>query len=100
MNSQEINNYKQAGKIAKQVTAYAKSIIKPNIHLIEIAQKIHKKIKELKAEPAFPVNLSINDIAAHYHPTLEDQTKASGLLKVDIGIHINGFVADTAVPFV
>jgi len=96
MQEQELKDYKQAGEIAKQVTAYAKELIKPDMALLEIAQKIHKKIQELGAEQAFPVNLSINEIAAHYHPTLEDETKASGLLKVDIGIHINGFIADTA----
>ena len=96
MESQEIENYERAGKIAKQITDYAKEIIKPNVPLIEIAQKIHKKIIELGAKPAFPVNLSINDIAAQYHPALNDETKASGLIKIDIGIHINGFIADTA----
>jgi len=96
MEKQELQDYKQAGEIAKQVTAYAKELIKPDMTLLEIAQKIHKKIQELGAEQAFPVNLSINEIAAHYHPTLEDETKAQGLLKVDMGIHINGFIADTA----
>ena len=93
MDEQEINDYKKAGEGAKQITAYAKSIIKPDMLLLDIARKIHKKIEELGAEPAFPVNLSIDDIAAHYHPTIEDETKASGLLKIDIGIHINGCIA-------
>jgi methionyl aminopeptidase len=96
MDEQEIKDYKQAGEIAKQITAYAKSIIKPDTLLVEIAQKIHKQIEKLGAKPAFPVNLSIDDVAAHYHPTLDDETKAEGLLKIDIGIHINGFIADTA----
>ena len=96
MENQQLKDYKQAGQIAKQVTAYAKELIKPDIPLLEIAQKIHKQIEKLGAQPAFPVNLSINEIAAHYHPTLEDETKAQGLLKVDIGVHINGFIADTA----
>ena len=96
MDEKEIKDYKQAGEIAKQITAYAKSIIKPDTLLVEIAQKIHKQIEKLGAKPAFPVNLSIDDVAAHYHPTLDDETKAEGLLKIDIGIHINGFIADTA----
>lgn len=94
LNEQE--SYIKAGEISKQVKEYARSIIKPGMFLVEIAQKIENKIIELGAMPAFPVNLSINDIAAHYHPTLEDQTTAQGLLKVDIGIHINGFIADSA----
>ncbi len=94
--SKELQDYKRAGEIAKKITEYAKLIIKPDMLLVEIAQKIEKEIEKHNAQPAFPVNLSINDIAAHYHPTLEDETKAHGLLKVDIGIHINGFIADTA----
>lgn len=96
MKQQEIADYEKAGKIAKLVVAYSKELIKPEMLLLEIAQKIHTKIIELGGKPAFPVNLSIDDVAAHYHPILGDETKATGLLKVDIGVHINGFVADTA----
>lgn len=96
MQEQEIKDYQKAGEIAKKITIYAREIIKPDIPLLEIAQKIHKEIEKLGAKAAFPVNLSIDDIAAHYHPTLNDETKASGLIKIDIGIHINGFIADTA----
>ena len=45
---------------------------------------------------AFPTNLSINEIAAHYTPAHNDETKAHGLLKVDLGVHIDGWTADTA----
>jgi methionyl aminopeptidase len=96
MDPKEIEKIKQAGKIASQVVSYAKSIIKPGLPLLEIATLIDKKILELKAKPAFPVNLSINEIAAHSTPTWNSEVLASGLLKVDIGIHIDGYVADTA----
>ena len=96
MDKEDIKYYKEAGSIAKQVVDYAKTIIKPNMPLLEIAKKVESKIEELGGEPAFPVNLSIDHIAAHYHPTIDDETKATGLLKVDIGVHINGFIADTA----
>ena len=86
----------EAGEIAKQVKEFAKSIIKPNIKLLDIAEKIESKIIELGGKPAFPVNLSINEIAAHYTPSYNDETKANGLLKVDIGVQIDGEIADTA----
>ncbi len=92
----EQDSYIKAGEIAKKVVSYAKSMIKPNMLLLEIAQKIEAEIIKQGGKPAFPVNLSIDQVAAHYHPTLEDTTLATGLLKVDIGIHINGFIADTA----
>ena len=96
MEKEEYEDYIKAGKIASEVKKYAKEIIKPKIPLLEIAQKIEKKIIELGGEVAFPVNLSINEIAAHYHPSLEDETLAKDLLKIDIGVHVEGFIADTA----
>lgn len=86
----------KAGKIASQVRTYAKSIIKQDVPLLEIAEKIESKIIELGGKPAFPTNLSINDIAAHNTPDYNDKTKASGLLKVDFGVHIDGCIVDTA----
>jgi len=91
-----IENYKKAGEIAKQVKQYAKEIIKLNMPLHEIAEKIEAKILELGGEIAFPVNLSIDDVAAHYTPTLHDEKLATGLLKVDLGVHINGCICDIA----
>jgi methionyl aminopeptidase len=95
-NDKELTDYKQAGEIANKIRDFAKSIIKPGMPLLEIAQKIEQEIEKHNAISAFPVNLSINEIAAHYHPTLEDTAIAQGLLKVDIGVSINGYIADTA----
>lgn len=97
MEKSEIENLKLAGKIAKQAVEYSKSIAKKGTPLLELAEKIEAKIIELKGKPAFPVNLSINEVAAHYTPSWNDKTLASGLLKIDIGVHIKGFVADTAI---
>lgn len=94
---EEQESYIKAGKIAQEIRKYVKEIVKPEMLLVDIAKKIHNKIEELEATPAFPVNLSIDDVAAHFHPTIDDETKASGLLKVDFGIHINGYIADTAL---
>ena len=92
----EIAKLIQAGEIAKKVKLFAREIIKPGISLLEIANKIDAKIEELGGKSAFPVNLSINEIAAHSTPAFNDETKAHGLLKIDIGVHIDGYIADTA----
>ncbi len=86
----------QAGEIAKKVKEYAKYFIKKEMPLLEIAEKIENKIFELGGKPAFPTNLSINEIAAHYTPSYNDETKVHGLLKVDFGVQVDGWVADTA----
>ncbi len=96
MNPTEIQSYKKAGNIAKQAVEYAKSIIKPGIKLLDIADKIENKIQELGGKLAFPVSLAINDIADHATPGYNSEELASGLLKVDLGVSINGYIADTA----
>ena len=96
MSQTEKDKILRAGKIASQVREYARKIVKKDIPLLEIAEKIESKIIELGGKPAFPTNLSINEIAAHYTPSYNDKTLATGLLKVDFGVHIDGFIADTA----
>ena len=96
LTEKQIENYDKAGKIAQEAVRHAKLIIKPQVPLLEIAENIENKVKELGGELAFPVNLCIDDIAAHYTPSLHDNKKAEGLLKVDIGVHVSGCIADTA----
>ncbi len=93
-----MKDFIKAGKIAKEAREYSKTIAKPGILLIELAEKIEKKIIELGARPAFPVNLSLNTIAAHYAPKQTDKTifEKNDLLKIDIGVHVNGYIGDTA----
>ena len=97
MDQKEIEKYKKAGLIAQKIRKFVKEYIKPDMLLIEIAKIIHDKIEDEGAISAFPVNLSIDDLAAHYHPAQDDETKASGLLKIDFGISVNGYIADTAL---
>lgn len=91
-----LEKLKKAGKIVREAKIFARALIKKDMPLLEIAEKIEAKIEELGGKPAFPVNLSINEVAAHYTPSYNDETKAHGLLKVDIGAHVDGFVADSA----
>ncbi len=97
-NKQQIDKEKilLAGKIASQVKFYAKNFIKKDMPLLEIAEKIEEKILELGGKPAFPVNLSINNISAHYTPSHDDKNSAHGLMKIDFGVHIDGWTADNA----
>ena len=93
MNKQKII---KAGKIASEVKAWIKPQIKKDFPLLDLAEKIEKKIIELGGFPAFPVNLSINEYAAHYTPPHDDKTLAHGLLKVDFGVEVEGWIADNA----
>jgi methionyl aminopeptidase len=88
-----------AGRIAGEVLQYGKNIAVPGIKLLELAEKIEDKIYALGGLPAFPVNLSINYIAAHYTPTINDELilKEEDILKIDVGVHINGAIGDNAL---
>ena len=96
MEAEELELFRKAGKIASKVREASKSLIMVGASLLDIAETTEQMVKEEGARPAFPVNISINDIAAHYTPSNDDKTTAEGLLKIDIGIHINGAIADTA----
>ncbi len=99
MNSEILEKYIQAGKIAKEAREEAAKSAKPGVSLLELGEQIEKMIRDKGADMAFPINLSLNDLAAHYTPKHEDETvlKDTDVLKIDIGVHVDGYVADTAV---
>ncbi len=97
MEKEELEKWRKAGKLGSEVLTYAKKIIKPEMSLLEIAEQVEKKISNLKAKNSFPINLSINEIAAHSSPLYNDERKAEGLLKVDLGVNIGGYLSDTAI---
>ena len=97
MDIEEINKYMQAGKIASELRKFVKSYIKEGMLLTEIVEIIENKIEEKGAMPAFPPTVSINEIAAHYNPSLNEETKAHGLIKIDFGVSVDGYIADTAL---
>ncbi|NJE09927.1 type II methionyl aminopeptidase [Thermococcus sp. MAR1] len=91
----------KAGEIARQVKKEVVDMIKPGAKLYDIAEFVEKRIVELGGKPAFPCNLSINEIAAHYTPYKGDDSvlKEGDYLKLDLGVHVDGYIADTAVTF-
>ena len=92
-------NYIKAGKIASEVREYARTQDHTGRTLSEICNNVENEIIKKGGEPAFPVNVSLNDIAAHYTAEPNDPTvvKNTDVLKIDVGVHIDGYIADTAV---
>ena len=94
-----------AGSIHKKVRQYLQPYLKPNIKLIEIAEIIEKKTIELSNQEksinkgiGFPVGLSLNNCAAHYHPKPNEETKLTknDIIKIDFGTEANGWIVDSA----
>ncbi len=98
MDQQIMEKYIQAGKIASEVREASRPLVKIGARIIDIAEHIEKMIREKGGEPAFPVNISLNDIAAHYTPMKSDPAaiKDGDIVKIDIGVHVDGYVGDTA----
>ncbi len=93
-----IEKYRHAGKILSEVRAEAVKKVEEGISLLWIAEFTENLIREKGGEPAFPVNISRNDEAAHSTPSYNDTTVfGKDMVKLDIGVHIDGYIADTAV---
>ncbi|MEK6978619.1 MAG: type II methionyl aminopeptidase [Candidatus Micrarchaeota archaeon] len=93
-----LSEFEEAGKIASRVREDSKKLIMIGEPLLDIAETVEQMINDEGAEMAFPVNISINEIAAHYTPefdctrTLEENS----IVKIDLGTYLNGAIADTA----
>lgn len=98
MDKEIAGKYINSGKILKECQEEAKKLLKPGVKLLLVAEKIESLIKKSGAKPAFPVNLSFNSDAAHYTPSVNDETifRETDVVKVDIGVHTDGFIADAA----
>jgi methionyl aminopeptidase len=97
MEAQE--EYIRAGKIAAKVREQIRSEVKPGVKVIDICERVESLTKQLGGGIAFPCNVDINQVAAHYVSPVGDQTtiQQGQMVKVDIGTHIDGYIADTAV---
>jgi methionyl aminopeptidase len=91
--------YLKAGKIASEQREKTRRKDHVGSTLLTICESIEREIKEKGGMPAFPVNVSLNDVAAHYTAEPNDETivREDDVLKIDIGVHIEGYIADTAV---
>lgn len=89
----------KAGRIAKEARERVKRRVKPGMSILDLAMFVENTIKELGGEPAFPVNVGVNEIAAHYTPVFDDKgvVPDNSVVKIDIGVHVDGYIADTAI---
>ena len=99
MDDSVYEKYIKSGKIAGEARDYGAGLIKENASLLDVADKVESRIVEKGAGLAFPVNISINDVAAHFSPRFDDAGlvfKRGDVVKLDVGAHVDGFIADTA----
>ncbi len=98
MEKEVLGNYEKAISIADQVVGYSRKLDLTNKKALDIANELENVIRTLGGKPAWPVNILINEIAAHYTPDINDTLvlKEGDLVKIDIGVQVNGYISDNA----
>lgn len=94
-----IESYEKAGKIVSKVREDAIKIIKDDLLILDLVKFVEGEIKKAGAGIAFPCNVSINEITAHYTSPINDERKihSGDLVKLDLGANIDGYIADSAI---
>jgi len=98
LTDEELQAYRRVGKLVAEVREHVRPLVRPGEALLTIAEAVEDAIRQRGAKPAFPCNVSVNETAAHYSPPADDdaQVEEGDLVKVDIGAHLDGYIADTA----
>ena len=93
------DKFRLSGRILRETREEIKKYVHEGMLVIEICEKAENLIRKKGGTPAFPCNVSINEIAAHYTSPPEDHKRIpeKSVVKVDIGAHVDGYVTDTAV---
>ena len=75
-----------------------KTQVHENMLIIEVCEKVEGLIRAKGGKPAFPCNVSINEVAAHYTSPPNDTMRIpeGSTVKVDLGVQVDGYVTDTA----
>jgi len=98
MEAHALDCFRRAGRIASECREWARENIRAGVRVRWVLETIEEMIRERGAQPGFPAQSSRNNVAAHYcSPPDDEMTYAEGdCVKVDIGVHVDGYIADTA----
>ena len=94
-----LQKYQKAGRIAAEIRKKTKEFVKETVPIVEICRKVEALTIEKGGKPAFPCNVSVNEVAAHYTSPPQDERviPKNSMVKIDIGVHVDGYIADTAI---
>jgi methionyl aminopeptidase len=97
MEAETIERYKKAGQIAREALTFGRELIRKDAKVLQVCNKVEEKISELGGKPAFPVQVSLNETAAHFCPEDDDPTVFNDqLVCLDVGVHVDGYIGDNA----
>jgi methionyl aminopeptidase len=94
-----LDSFKKSGEIVARLRKEIPGLVKYGKPAIEICDGLEQRIRDYGGKPAFPVNVGINDVAAHYTSPPGDTLSipSASLVKVDFGVHVDGYATDTSV---
>ena len=97
-----IESYIKSGKLTSKIRDEASKMIKDGTLVIDLVEYVENEILKSGAQIAFPCNVSLNEVAAHYTSPVGDKTviRAGDMVKLDLGAMIDGYIADTAVTII
>lgn len=99
MDQEALEKQRRAGRIAREALEYGLGLIREGARLLDVAERTEERILSKGALPGFPVNISIDDQAAHFTPRHNDDGLSfsrGNLVKLDVGVHVDGYLADNA----
>jgi methionyl aminopeptidase len=98
MKSEVFESYKRAGKVAKESRELGISLAKEGALVLDLVEEAEDLIRKRGAKPAFPINIAIDSVAAHYTPRSDDRLRLEkgDVVKIDVGVHVEGYIGDTA----
>jgi methionyl aminopeptidase len=98
MKDEIFDKYREAGLIAAKILREGAKEIRIGTPYLEIVESIESRVNEEGAALAFPLNLSLNEDAAHDTASAGDmRIFAKGdVAKLDLGVQVDGYIADTA----
>lgn len=98
LTAEELRSYDAAGEIVKKLKKDAAARIKSGVRFVDLASYVEDSIKVAGARAAFPCNISVNEVASHFTPDIGDESsfRKGDVVKVDLGVIIEGFIADSA----
>ena len=98
LDAEKYEKHREAGRILSQVREETAARVEVGASHLEVAEYAEDRIRELGGKPAFPVNISIDEEAAHATPSIDDDsTFGEEMINLDIGVHVDGWLADTAI---
>ena len=103
----DLKQWKDAGHVARRTLEGIKDEIQQGKTWIEVIDSAERFIRRHGGQAAFPVTISVNDIAAHFTSSYNDLApegwdkpmifENGDLVKLDVGVHIKGALADNAL---